>query len=141
MIRFCKEEDTRDLAVISSENVDPAWSREDFNSALKNAQARVFVTGEKPVGYGVFYFACDEGEIPSIAVDKSMRRQGIGNEILGEIIDFAKSQSIRRIFLEVRQSNTAAIAFYLKNGFSEVGRRPKFYNHPVEDGLILELKL
>lgn len=141
MIRFCREEDTKALAEISAQNVDPAWSREDFESALANPQARVFVGGDGPAGYGVFYFACDEGEIPSIAVDESFRRLGIGNEILSGMISFAKEQNIRRIFLEVRQSNSGAIAFYQKNGFAEVGRRPKFYSHPVEDGLILERTL
>lgn len=141
MIRLAKESDAERLSGISLESVCPAWRKEDFSTAIENPQAKVFVFGEQPVGYGVFYFAADEGEVSSIAVSKDARRQGIGNEILGAMERFAKEQGILRIFLEVRQSNKGAISFYQNKGFCTVGRRPNFYTNPTEDGWIMEKNL
>ncbi|MCR4673979.1 MAG: ribosomal protein S18-alanine N-acetyltransferase [Lachnospiraceae bacterium] len=142
MIRLAKERDAEELALISERSVDPKWTKEDFLSAFKNPQARVFVCEEKMiVGYGVLYFAADEGEIPSIAVEESYRRNGYGDDILEGMQGFCLEEKIHRIFLEVREGNFGAISFYKKNDFIEVGRRKKFYDHPVEDGLILEKNL
>lgn len=138
MIRLGNEKDVQRLASISKESLHPAWGEEDFLSAMENAQARVFVFGNEPKGYAVFYFAADEGEIPSIAVKQEDRKQGIGKDLLDAMVSFSKEEGIKRIFLEVRVSNETAISFYKGNGFLEVGKRPKFYDHPTEDGLILE---
>lgn len=142
MIRFANETDAEELARISAKSLHPAWSKEDFLSAFENKQSKVFVSTERNItGYGVFYYASDEGEIPSIAVEENYRRKGYGEDILEGMISFAIVEGVTRIFLEVRESNFAAISFYKKNGFVEVGRRPKFYDHPTEDGLILEMNL
>lgn len=142
MLRVAKELDCDALAEISKRNVQPSWSAQDFLDAIHNPQAKVFLWEEEKVcGYGVLYFAADEGEIPSIAVDLEFRRRGFAQKIFAAMEEFAKEEKLRRIFLEVRESNEGAIAFYKRNDFSEVGRRPKFYHDPTEDGLILERNL
>ncbi len=138
MIRIGTKKDALALASISKDSLHPAWKEADFLAAMENTQARVFVFGDEPQGYGVFYFAADEGEIPSIAVRKEFRKQGAGKELLEAMVSFSKEAGVKRIFLEVRVSNETAISFYKGNGFSEVGKRPKFYDNPTEDGLILE---
>ena len=54
---------------------------------------------------------------------------------------WAKQNGCSFISLEVRPSNTGAIALYQKFGFAEAGRRKRFYRNPDEDGLILTLNL
>ena len=51
--------------------------------------------------------------------------------------NFAKGNHLAFLTLEVRPSNTAAIALYQGFGFREVGRRRNYYDLPKEDALIL----
>ncbi len=139
MIRFAEERDANRLAEISKANVEPSWSKEDFMGAILNPQAAVFLAEEADVvGYAVCYFAADEGEIPSIAVEKSHRRSGIGRALFEALSSYIIEKEVTRLFLEVREGNEAAVSFYYANGFTDVGRRKNFYKNPTEDALILE---
>jgi ribosomal protein S18 acetylase RimI-like enzyme len=60
--------------------------------------------------YGVAY-------IPTVAVDPSRQREGLGKKLLECKLDFLKEQGIRKVWLLVTSTNIPAIAFYLKNGF------------------------
>ena len=51
--------------------------------------------------------------------------------------NFARGNRLAFLTLEVRPSNTAAIALYQGFGFREVGRRRNYYDLPKEDALIL----
>ena len=139
MVRLANENDAKRLAEISFSNVSPAWNETDFLGAIQNAQAIVLVKEDAMLlGYAVCYFAADEGEIPSIAVDASYRRKGIGNELFEALSSYIKEMNITRLFLEVREGNTPAVCFYKSNGFLEVGRRKNFYHNPTEDALVME---
>jgi ribosomal protein S18 acetylase RimI-like enzyme len=50
-------------------------------------------------------------------------------------------RGVRRVYLEVRESNTTAIAFYQKQGFSIMGRRPGYYREPEEAAVLMERRL
>jgi ribosomal-protein-alanine N-acetyltransferase len=52
-------------------------------------------------------------------------------------VEGAISRGVRRVFLEVRESNGGARAFYSGLGFAQQGRRRKYYQDPVEDALLL----
>jgi ribosomal-protein-alanine N-acetyltransferase len=56
----------------------------------------------------------------------------------------ARKAEARRLFLEVAESNGAAIALYKQTGFADVGRRKAYYvraGAPPEDALMLALEL
>lgn len=76
-------------------------------------------------------------ELDSIAVHPSARRRGIGAALLREILAWAAAQRVRRLVLEVRASNAAALRLYQSLGLAEEGRRPRYYTHPEEDALLL----
>ena len=78
-----------------------------------------------------------EGEILNLAVDSTRRRQRIGSQLMKDALAICKAAGVKRIFLEVRNSNEAARKFYLIMGFTEVGRRREYYSRPLEDALIL----
>jgi len=67
------------------------------------------------------------------------RRKGIASQLLAALIAAARERGITALTLEVRSSNTAAIALYEKHGFTREGVRKKFYSHPIEDGIIMWL--
>jgi [ribosomal protein S18]-alanine N-acetyltransferase len=76
-----------------------------------------------------------EREILNVAVAKGYRRQGIATALL-------RNELQRRAiyFLEVRESNGAALALYRKLGFVEVGRRAQYYTSPVETAIVMQMK-
>ena len=63
--------------------------------------------------------------------------------MLNHLIDDARAQGARQMFLEVRESNTVAIHMYLNQGFNEVGRRRNYYPTATrrEDALVFGLQL
>jgi [ribosomal protein S18]-alanine N-acetyltransferase len=71
----------------------------------------------------------------NIAVDPAVRRQGLGVRLLGAMLERAGSEE--SYTLEVRTSNTAAIALYERFGFRSAGTRPRYYSDTGEDAMIM----
>jgi ribosomal-protein-alanine N-acetyltransferase len=82
-----------------------------------------------------------EAEILDIAVPAKHRRRGCGLRLLQRFVVSARERNARDIFLEVRESNLAAIGLYRKVGFSPAARRPSYYQHPEEAALLFHLKI
>jgi len=83
----------------------------------------------------------DEGEILNLAVVPARRRRGEGGALLKAALDEFRTRRTSRVFLEVRESNRAAIAFYGKHGFAKTGRRAGYYQVPAEAAVLMEKKL
>jgi ribosomal-protein-alanine N-acetyltransferase len=114
------------------------WSADDLQLALRrNVSVRVAVEGGIVCGLVIFRTMADEAEILNLAVDSSRRRQGIGSRLMKNALAACKVVGVKKIFLEVRDSNEAARNFYLRMGFTEVGRRREYYSRPLEDALVL----
>lgn len=96
--------------------------------------------GGEIAGYGGITVAADTADIENIAVSEPYRRSGVGTKILRELIRVAKEAGARKIFLEVRVSNAAAMKMYLKNGFKGVYARTRYYSDG-EDCLVMEKQL
>jgi ribosomal-protein-alanine acetyltransferase len=90
-----------------------------------------------PEGFLILSEVLDEAEIIQVAVRKESAGRGIGTQLVQEVVKYCKSNGVRKIFLEVRVSNTSAEKIYLKNGFEKVGIRRSYYSSPVEDALIM----
>lgn len=63
----------------------------------------------------------DEGYIDNVAVRPNCRKQGIADRLLDVFCRFGQ-EHLAFLTLEVRPSNTAAVALYEKHGFQEAGR-------------------
>ena len=117
------------------------WSKKMLAEELDNQCAAFLVAvepeTEQPVGYAGLLGVADEGYITNVAVDPSRRRQGVAAQLLQVFDNFARGNQLAFLTLEVRPSNTAAIALYQGFGFREVGRRRNYYDLPKEDALIL----
>lgn len=64
------------------------------------------------------------------------RRKGIGQQLLDALLLAARESNIESVFLEVRESNHEARAFYEKAGFKLDGRRKSYYANPSEDAIL-----
>jgi len=80
--------------------------------------------------------APDEREILNLAVDAAHRRKGIARALLRHAITAVQADW----YLEVRQSNAAAISLYQSLGFQQVALRPKYYSEPSETGIVMKLR-
>ena len=117
------------------------WSRKMLAEELENQCAAFLVAqdGEtgQVIGYAGLLVVADEGYITNVAVFPEYRRQGVAAKLLAVFENFARGNHLAFLTLEVRPSNTAAIALYQGFGFREVGRRRNYYDLPKEDALIL----
>jgi ribosomal-protein-alanine acetyltransferase len=81
----------------------------------------------------------EEVEILDLAVHPVHRRHGHATFLLQRFLQRASQSPAKKIFLEVRESNAAAIALYNKFGFHISGRRPNYYRNPEESALLMNL--
>src|SRR4030067_2615103 len=110
------------------------WTRGNFADALNSGYiCRVDEAKNGGIrGYAILMPAADEAELLNIGVAAAQQRKGLGRAILAEMLDVARARQLRRVFLEVRPSNAAAIALYRSAGFGETGVRRDYYRN--EDG-------
>ena len=90
--------------------------------------------------YGGIGIVEDEAEIQLIATAEMYRRCGRGRKIMEDLLEEAKKRGVKRVFLEVRVSNAAAMALYLKRGYVGVYARKRYYGNG-EDALVMRKKL
>ena len=101
------------------------WSEAMLEEELYNDTASFIVAqGEdgEVLGYAGLHVVLDEGYIDNVAVGPSYRRQGIAHRLLDAFCRFGQAH-LQFLTLEVRPSNTAAVALYQKHGFTEAGPR------------------
>lgn len=127
------------LVAIERECFVIPWSETALTTELAK-EAAVFLVAQmasEVAGYVGMNYVLDEGYITNVAVKQPFRRQGVAHALLTNLE--ARSQGIGLTFLslEVRPSNTGAIALYTGLGFEQTGRRKNFYPIPREDALIL----
>ena len=117
------------------------WSEESLQGELWNDSAVIIVAeGEDGtvLGYAGLQTVLDEGYINNVAVHEAYRRQGIADELIAAFVRFGKAK-LAFLTLEVRASNSPAIALYAKHGFGEAGRRKNYYDDPKEDAVLMTL--
>ena len=137
-IRPMEISDASSVYEIEKECFTDPWAKMVFEN-FKDERGQHFFVAESDsvLGYGTVMTVLDECEILRIAVGMAARRKGIGENLLNEMMDFAKNNGSRLFYLEVRESNTAAINLYKKAGFIESGRRKEYYTNPKEDAVLM----
>jgi len=132
------------ICKIENESFSDPWSRRMFLELIDNPLAVCYVAMDEDAevaGYLIAYCILDEIQILNIAVKESKRHKKIATELFGVILKYAKSEKIKEFYLEVRPSNTGAIALYKKLGFKIDGVRKNYYIKPKEDALLMSLRL
>jgi ribosomal-protein-alanine N-acetyltransferase len=106
----------------------------DLVEQLRNEVIRV-------VGFLIAHSMGAEWELENVVVADDFRGKGIGTRLIEEFLARARQAKSQSVFLEVRQSNTAARALYAKVGFHEIGRRKSYYTAPLEDAVLYSKSL
>ncbi|MDY3845673.1 MAG: ribosomal protein S18-alanine N-acetyltransferase [Eubacteriales bacterium] len=135
-------EDARDIADIEGICFSDPWSEKSVREHILldfsvNVVARHSKSG-KTVGYVLGQRLYDDIEVLRVATLPEYRLRGIGKRMLCEFLRLSDFGSECRCFIEVRESNEAAISLYLKLGFSKTGIRKNYYIRPRENAIILK---
>ena len=129
--------DERDLErVIELENVaNPfPWKPEHFRSSLTGGHLclALYRAGQPdPIGHLVCSLVAGDAELLIIAIHPHHQGKGLASTLLARVLPHL-AQHAQHVFLEVRESNDAAIALYESLGFNQVGLRPRYY--PASSG-------
>lgn len=141
-IERMKPEHIDEVLKIENESFSYPWSRKAFMWEVNsNITLPVVVKiDRKVVAYLVVWIAYDEMHLGNIAVAKSWRRKGVGEELMRWLLQEAEKRNMVRITLEVRISNYSAISLYKKFDFKEVALRKRYYPEGV-DAYQMELEI
>lgn len=134
-----RAEDAAAVAWMERQVFPDAWSEKSVLETIKLPQT-ICVAAEKAgrlVGYVLVYETAGEAEIARIAVDKDIRRQGVGAFLMLQLENICEERKITKLLLDVRESNASARSFYEDMGFTEDGIRQKFYADPEEDAILM----
>lgn len=129
------------IAALEKECFSMPWTENMLEDALFDPQASFIVAQDSEeegnvLGYAGLHAVLDEGYIDNVAVVPDARRHGVADALLDVFCRFGEV-NLAFLTLEVRKSNTAAIALYEKHGFQWAGLRPGYYQHPREDAVIM----
>jgi len=132
-LRALRESDLNAVMAIEPKIYSHPWSRGNFADSLKSGYSCwvVELDGEL-MGYGAMMVVLDEAHLLNISIAKAYQGRGFGRALLDHFIAVAKRYGGQMMFLEVRPSNTAAIALYENMGFNEFSVRKGYY--PAENG-------
>ncbi|MBC5668983.1 MAG: ribosomal protein S18-alanine N-acetyltransferase [Eubacterium sp.] len=132
-------DDIAQVAEIERQIFSIPWSEKAFRDSMESDNTIYIVAKENDnvAGYAGMYLSFEEGNITNVAVNPLSRRKGIGEKIVRDILNRAYEKGVRDVFLEVRETNSVAIALYEKIGFKEEGIRKNFYDKPRENALIM----
>jgi ribosomal-protein-alanine N-acetyltransferase len=138
-------------AVLDSQDepqADSQFSVQTITAAHPTTPKRCLFVAETPADGEIVGFAVglmlpgnEIAELESVAVAASARRAGIGRALCLAVLNWSREQGAASVTLEVRAGSAAALALYAALGFSQAGRRPRYYRDPEDDALILRLPL
>lgn len=139
LVRLMQAEDAAAVAQIEAQLFSRPWSEQSFQSMSVRPETLFVVvqSEESIIGYCGLMLVQGEGDITNVAVSAYMQGRGIGESMLQVAMEWAEKKGVKEFTLEVRVSNTPAIALYKKLGFETEGIRRNFYEEPMEDALIM----
>lgn len=145
ILRDMTEDDLESVLRIEREVHTYPWTQGNFSDALRGKYVCKVHESEADgiIGYAVLMMAVDEAELLDIAIDAKHQRMGFGGEMLEELAALARRANMRRMVLEVRVSNEAAVGLYRKFGFTDIGLRRDYYQaaYGREDAILMGREL
>lgn len=118
------------------------WTLKNFEDALEAGyEAWVLRTEEGLQGFAITMLAPDVAHLLVIAVARDAQRRGYGRQMLEHVTRLGRGAGTEGIVLEVRPSNSGALAFYQSEHFVQIGVRRDYYpaaKGQREDALILK---
>lgn len=127
------------ISRLEEETFSMPWSAASFLQMIEKDDTCYYVAEEEGKllgGCGLLMIA-GEGNITNVVVAPGARRRGVATGLLRYLMAAGDQAGLTAYTLEVRVSNKAAIGLYGKLGFVSEGIRPRFYEKPTEDAVIM----
>lgn len=139
MIRKMTFWDVPRVAALEEKLFSSPWSEKAFEEELENNPYSYYVVYEEQgvIGYLGLWVVDTTIQITTLGVDSAHQRKGIARQLLSYMVEYAQSNGISLITLEVRPSNQAAKALYASFEFKTVALRKHYYTHPDEDAELM----
>ncbi len=122
-----------------------AWSDAMMQAELVSPHNTYLVAEEagRLVGYGGVRApqGAKDADIQTIAIAAGSRGHGRGRALLRDLLIAARERGAAEVFLEVRADNPVAQSLYASEGFTELGRRPRYYQPDDVDAVVMRLDL
>ncbi|HEY0503640.1 MAG TPA: ribosomal protein S18-alanine N-acetyltransferase [Lysobacter sp.] len=139
-----REDDLDAVHAIEIRAYEFPWTVGIFRDCLRaDYPAWVMQQNGRIIGYFLMSMAAGEAHVLNICIAPAHQGAGHGRHLLRALMHIARGRGAERVFLEVRPSNTGAIALYHAEGFNEIGRRPRYYpaREGREDALVMAIEL
>ena len=137
-IEAMTNQDLLAVSAIEKESFRDPWSIHSFQVEIETNQLSLYLVARlagKVIGDIGAWNAFSQVHITTLAVAKEYRRKGVASKLLRSLVEIAAQKRARRLTLEVRPSNSAALSFYKKLGFEVLQRRRQYYAD--EDALLM----
>ena len=110
-------------------NTISLWSKEQWANEFKKDGTKIFglLIKDSVIGICVFQVVLDEAQINYFSINQKFRRRGFGSYLLRYLIKKCEKSNLKKLLLEVSQSNVTADRFYSRFDFSTVGIRKNYY--------------
>ncbi len=139
-IRPMYVEDIRRVMTIEKQVFDHPWPREAFLTYLLSSLPHEYIVAENQellLGYAGAHEKNEKFHLVNMAVKAGWQRRGIGSLLLNRIFKLGREKSLSQIFLEVRESNRAAISFYEQHNFRQQALRRNYYTDNNENAIVM----
>ncbi len=143
LIRGINHDDLEQIIEIERKCFSIPWSKVSYEKELENKLAYYQCAEESGIilGYMGMWRILNECHITNVAVLPQYREKGVATNLINKMIEICKCSEITQMTLEVRESNIPAINLYKKFGFLVAGKRPRYYQAPTEDAIIMWKKI
>ena len=132
-IELCYELDSNTISL---------WSKKQWTMEFQKEGIKVFglLISNFLIGICVFQVVLDEAQINYFVIHQKFRKRGFGSHLMSYLIKQCEKLNLRKLLLEVSQSNITAERFYSNFAFSTVGIRKNYYKDG-SDAVLKEKKL
>ena len=105
------------------------WSKKQWSNEFKKEGIKIFgiLITNLVIGICVFHVVLDEAQINYFVVNHKFRKKGFGSYLMCYLIKKCEELSLKKLLLEVSQTNVTAERFYSRFNFSTVGIRKNYY--------------
>lgn len=130
IIRDWKYTDIAAIAAFEEKQMFPdRWSFSQLADSVLSDKFKGILAeeGGEIVATAAINFGLDEADLVNVLVAAKIRKRGVGSAMLEALLEECKKRELKKLFLEVRESNIPAIALYKKYGFEKISERKKYY--------------
>ena len=138
-IRRIEEKDLTAVLILENLLYKDPWNAKNFESEVaQNDYAYMYVLEHEGVilGYAGFWLSYEYATITKVSINPAVQKKGLGFYLFNTIMNYALEMGATSFSLEVRESNIAAQALYLKSGYLKKGKRKGYYSDG-EDAIVM----